>query len=209
MEFACSALDELCITEEGAGKPGRMGRRSHSYEIDTTMYKSKNLHAERRRRQKLSDRLLALRALVPIITNMNKATIIKDAITYIQELQMNVKVLSDQLLEMEAYTEQGAKPRSDEVDAAEEMKKRGIKEDVKVTNIDGNKLWIKIIFEKKRGGFTKLLEAMTYLGFELTDTSVTTSKGATLVSSCVEGTYGDMPAAQQAREMLLEIIRGI
>ena len=55
-----------------------------------------------------------------------------------------------------------------------------------VTQIDGNKLWIKIIFEKKRGGFTRLMEAMTAFGFELIDTSVTTSKGAMLVSSCVK-----------------------
>lgn len=54
-----------------------------------------------------------------------------------------------------------------------------------MTQIDGNKLWLKAILEKKRGGFTKLMEAMTAFGFELTDTSVTTSNGAMLVSSCV------------------------
>lgn len=58
-----------------------------------------------------------------------------------------------------------------------------------MTNIDGNKLWIKIILEKKRGRFTRLIEAMTYLGLELTDTNVTTSKGAMLVSSCVEVSF--------------------
>jgi hypothetical protein len=45
---------------------------------------------------------------------------------------------------------------------------------------------MKIIFQKKSGGFTKLMEAMRIFGFELIDTSVTTSKGAMLVSSCVE-----------------------
>lgn len=54
-----------------------------------------------------------------------------------------------------------------------------------MTQIDGNKLWIKAVLAKKRGGFTKLMEAMTEFGFELTDTSVTTSNGAMLVSSCV------------------------
>ena len=68
MEYVGSALDGLFITKEGNSR-GRVGRRRYSND-DGTEYKSKNLHAERRRRQKLSDRLLALRALVPIITNV-------------------------------------------------------------------------------------------------------------------------------------------
>lgn len=43
-----------------------------------------------------------------------------------------------------------------------------------------------MVFEKKRGRLIKLLEAMSTLGLELTDTAVTTSKGAMLVTSCVE-----------------------
>lgn len=57
---------------------------------------------------------------------MNKATIIEDAITYIKTLQNTSKVLSDQLLEMEASSEEEEKPVKDEIDAAEEMKKHGI-----------------------------------------------------------------------------------
>ncbi|KDP20835.1 hypothetical protein JCGZ_21306 [Jatropha curcas] len=187
MEFVSSAMKELCIPRESSGR-GRLGRRRGDYD-DTGEFKSKNLHAERRRRQKLSDRLLALRAIVPIITNMNKATIIEDAITYIQELQNNVEFLSDQLLEMDASSEEEIKAKIDEIDSAGEMKQYGIMEEVQVTNIDGNKLWIKIILEKKRGRFCRLLENMTYLGLELTDTNVTTTKGAILVSSCVEARH--------------------
>lgn len=55
-----------------------------------------------------------------------------------------------------------------------------------MTDIDGKRLWIRIVFEKKRGAITKFLEALTSVGFELTDANVTTSKGAILVSSCVE-----------------------
>ncbi|KAK4588094.1 hypothetical protein RGQ29_019187 [Quercus rubra] len=207
MEYVGSALDGLFITKEGNSR-GRVGRRRYSND-DGTEYKSKNLHAERRRRQKLSDRLLALRALVPIITNMNKATIIEDAISYIEELQNNVEVLQGLLYEMEASSEEGALPRSEEIDPAEEMRKSGIQAEVEVTQIDGNKLWIKIIFEKKRGGFTRLMEAMTAFGFELIDTSVTTSKGAMLVSSCVKGIHGEINEVQRTKELLLQIINGI
>lgn len=59
---------------------------------------------------------------------MNKAAIIVDAITYIKELQQNVKLLSDQLLEREASSEEAVlKTRSNEMNAAaDEMKQFGI-----------------------------------------------------------------------------------
>ncbi|KAL5839752.1 hypothetical protein ACOSQ3_012439 [Xanthoceras sorbifolium] len=199
MEFLGSASGASFITR---------ARRRPAYD-DSKEFKSKNLNAERRRREKLSSRLLTLRSLVPLITNMNKATIIEDAISYIEALQRDVKVLSDQLLEMESSSEEREKPRIDEINAAEEMKKNGIEEDVQVTKIDGKKIWMKIIFEKKRGRFTKLLEAMTYLGFEMTDTNVTTYKGAILLSACVERTYGGSLEVEETRELILQIIRGI
>lgn len=61
-----------------------------------------------------------------------------------------------------------------------------MQEDVQVTNIEGDKLWIKIILEKKRGGFARLMEKMACFGLELIDSNVTTSKGAMLVTACVE-----------------------
>lgn len=58
---------------------------------------------------------------------MNKATIVEDAITYIEKLQMTVEVLSDQLLEMESSSEDLVMiPITEEIDAAEEMKQHGI-----------------------------------------------------------------------------------
>ncbi|XVF87623.1 hypothetical protein PTKIN_Ptkin18bG0135000 [Pterospermum kingtungense] len=204
MSFIGSDMTDMSITGLQGPSRGRMGRRRlEDDDDDDKDFKSKNLHAERRRRQKLSDRLLTLRSI------MNKATIIEDAITYIQDLQKTSQILSDQLLEMEGSSEEGGKPMRIEADAADDMKKCGIKEEVKVTKIDGNKLLIKIVIEKKRGCFTKLVEAMDYLGFELSETNVTTFKGAMLISSCLQGTYGDTLMVEQTQELLLEIIRNI
>lgn len=58
--------------------------------------------------------------------------------------------------------------------------------EVQVANIGPTKLWIKIVCQKKRGGLTKLMEAMNALGFDINDTSATASKGAILITSSVE-----------------------
>ncbi|CAI0468030.1 unnamed protein product [Linum tenue] len=249
MEFVATTMNELC-TEQQVCSRKRAPELRYS-DDETKGYKSKNLIAERKRRQKLTDRLLMLRASVPIITNaslqslclpkdsqfrisspinfsgfgwflqMNKATIIDDAITYIQELMRNVEVLSDQLdaLSAEEAAEGSESPAtvSAEIkneDAAagvdpEEMKTCGIQEEVEVMQIEGKKLWVKIVMGKKRGRFTKLIEGMTKLGLQLTHTSLTTSKGAFLVSSCVEVVCEEMAMVHQIKELLIQIMKGI
>ncbi|KAF7806680.1 Transcription factor bHLH35 [Senna tora] len=63
---------------------------------------SKNIVSERNRRKKLNERLFALRAVVPNISKMDKASIIKDAIEYIQSLHEEEKSVEAEIMELES-----------------------------------------------------------------------------------------------------------
>ncbi|XP_022753430.1 transcription factor bHLH35-like isoform X1 [Durio zibethinus] len=63
---------------------------------------SKNIVSERNRRKKLNERLFALRAVVPNISKMDKASIVKDAIDYIQELHDQEKRIQAEIMELES-----------------------------------------------------------------------------------------------------------
>ncbi|KAE9595031.1 hypothetical protein Lal_00041246 [Lupinus albus] len=203
--------DWLCGDIEES-ENGRMGRK-REYNDEIREYKSKNLETERRRREKLSTRLLMLRSL------MNKATIIDDATTYIKELQSKVESLTQELHQMEAtYSDEKTVKNVDEVEVAEDINKWEIQayyslnlRGVRLAQIDTNKLWVKIIIENKRGSFKKLMEGMNILGFELLDTNLIKTKGALFIEGCMQvtlgkGADGERLSVHQIKKYLQDII---
>ncbi|XP_062086091.1 transcription factor FER-LIKE IRON DEFICIENCY-INDUCED TRANSCRIPTION FACTOR-like [Humulus lupulus] len=63
--------------------------------------KSKTLISERRRRGRMKEKLYALRSLVPFITKMDKASIVGDAVVYVEDLKMQAKKLKDEIASLE------------------------------------------------------------------------------------------------------------
>ncbi|KAB2026986.1 hypothetical protein ES319_D05G002600v1 [Gossypium barbadense] len=84
------AMDELYDNDCSSSPDGAPASASLS--------NSNNILSERNRRKKLNQRLFALRALVP---NITKASIIKDAIDYIQQLQEQEATLQADIMELE------------------------------------------------------------------------------------------------------------
>ncbi|CAL5028349.1 unnamed protein product [Urochloa decumbens] len=63
---------------------------------------NKNIVMERDRRRKLNEKLYALRSVVPNITKMDKASIIKDAIEYIEKLQAEERQVLQEVRALES-----------------------------------------------------------------------------------------------------------
>ncbi|CAB4313274.1 unnamed protein product [Prunus armeniaca] len=64
--------------------------------------RSRTLVSERRRRGRMKERLYALRSLVPNITKMDKASIVGDAVLYVQDLQKQARKLKAEIESLEA-----------------------------------------------------------------------------------------------------------
>ncbi|KAL0460626.1 UNVERIFIED_CONTAM: Transcription factor FER-LIKE IRON DEFICIENCY-INDUCED TRANSCRIPTION FACTOR [Sesamum latifolium] len=64
--------------------------------------RSRTLISERRRRGRMKEKLYALRSLVPNITKMDKASIVGDAVLYVQDLQMQAKKLKSEIAGLES-----------------------------------------------------------------------------------------------------------
>ncbi|CAN8325480.1 unnamed protein product [Cochlearia groenlandica] len=201
-------------------EPAMMNRRRQvkKQKEDNESFKSPNLEAERRRRVKLHGRLMALRSHVPIVTNMTKASIVEDAITYIGELRKKVENLSIKLHEIEEVSPEMDEEQThqtlnhENIDVKDEMFKLEIEENVELCKIGERKFWLKIMIEKKDGIFTKFMEVMKFIGFEIIEISLTTLNGTIIICSSVQTFHGlcdgeSSTDLEKTKEFILEVMR--
>ncbi|KAJ4961039.1 hypothetical protein NE237_020949 [Protea cynaroides] len=213
---------------------GKEGRLKVCSRLGGEPHQSKNLITERNRRNRINDRLLVLRALVPKITKMDKASILGDAIDYIEELQGTVKKLQDEVEELEdeqdnknsihlqisnttGFTVQDNEHSHVTVSSAPTHQNQGSSSvngiekpaqeqrvEVEVKQIGAKEFFVRLCCEQRKGGFGKLMEAMNGLGLLITDLNVVTYGGK--VSSVLNAEANcEEIQAQQVREMLLKL----
>ncbi|KAJ6857634.1 hypothetical protein NC651_039151 [Populus alba x Populus x berolinensis] len=168
---------------------------------------SKNIVSERNRRKKLNERLFALRAVVPNISKMDKASIIKDAIGYIQELHDQEKKIQAELLELESgksKKNQGGfgVHYHQELPVLLRSKKKKIDYqfcdfggskispiellELRVAYMGENTLLVSLTCNKRTDTMVKLCEVFESLGLKIITANITTVSGRVLKTVFIE-----------------------
>ncbi|WMV44125.1 hypothetical protein MTR67_037510 [Solanum verrucosum] len=91
--------NESSAINKDANSPKKRGRKSSSTERATA---KNHVEAERQRREKLNHRFYALRSVVPNVSKMDKASLLADAVTYINELKAKVEEFKAKVEELES-----------------------------------------------------------------------------------------------------------
>ncbi|KAK1292025.1 Transcription factor TT8 [Acorus calamus] len=85
------------------GRDGDGGSRFRKSATPQDDLNANHVLAERRRREKLNERFIILRSLVPFVTKMDKASILGDTIEYVKQLRRKIQDLELRNKQMESH----------------------------------------------------------------------------------------------------------
>ncbi|XP_073043850.1 transcription factor bHLH35-like [Primulina eburnea] len=157
---------------------------------------SKNIASERNRRKKLNERLYALRSVVPNITKMDKASIIKDAIEYIQTLHEEERILQAEISELEngkssnclpicdfdqEFCSEAKRPRMDQYDHGSRFNPSPLEVlELRVSSMGEKTAVVSLTCNKRRDTVVRLCEMFELLKLKVITANITAFSGMLL-----------------------------
>ncbi|KAK1295221.1 Transcription factor FER-LIKE IRON DEFICIENCY-INDUCED TRANSCRIPTION FACTOR [Acorus calamus] len=113
LEYSFSGEEVLSIEGDQVTGDGELsGTTTTATTTKGRRDRSRTLVSERRRRGRMKEKLYQLRALVPNITRMDKASIIGDAEAYVRDLQNQAKTLEEEIKRLESLGGGGRSARN-------------------------------------------------------------------------------------------------
>eukprot|EP00250_Pteridium_aquilinum_P002581 c12804_g1_i1 orf=501-1724(-) len=190
--------------------------KGDKHSLDGRMPVSKNLVSERRRRKKLNERLYSLRALVPRISKMDKASIVSDAICYVRELQKQVEEIQADIhvLQSNKHDVQHGPCHAAVVGNAPKMhkniRKNPIAEhrilELDVSQMEEQTYHLRIHCKKGPGVLVQLTRALEALDFEIVNANLTSVNDHILNTVVVKARNGELLTPEELKKLTLDLV---
>ncbi|CAN6248034.1 unnamed protein product [Urochloa humidicola] len=193
---------------------------------DKAAAENKNIVMERDRRRKLNEKLYALRSVVPNITKMDKASIIKDAIEYIEKLQAEERRMLQEVRALESAAGAGDNERYGEyeydegvlmqAERAKRMRRaRSVPSvpagapppvevlELRVSEVGDRVLVVSVTCGKGRDAMARVCRAVEELRLRVITASITSVAGCLMHTIFVEVDQGDRDEMKHTIEAAL------
>lgn len=132
------------------------------------------MEAERQRREKLNHRFSSLRSVVPNVSRMDKASLLSDAVSYINELQLKISEMESRVVKKKGVEEM----EEEEEATSRDRREKVIEIDVKI--IGGDQAVIRVQTKNVSYAVAKLMEALRDLELKVQHASMSNLQDLTL-----------------------------